>query len=397
MDCLVSLEKGLEIIDKNINGLNYEIVDILESLNRISFEDIYSEINIPPFNKSAMDGYAIDTNDKSESLEVIHTVFAGDKSYEKLRFGKVIKIMTGAEIPIGANAVIKKEDVIVKDNLISFNKNIEIDENICYLGEDILKGERIVNQNKKLDYADIGLLASCGIKRLKVYRSPKIALITTGDEVVDLNIKALDNGKIYNTNKYSILSRLKELGFKVDYINHLEDDSFNIRKIIEELSIDYDLIITTGGVSVGDKDLIIKSLNYNNENILFWKVDIKPGSSMAFSKINNVAIVSLSGNPTAALTTFELIVVPILNKFLGGNRVDIIKEKAILKDNILNKGGKIRFLRGKAYIENSVQYVELTQLKSGNGIISSNRNSNCLIFTKEKEKKQGDIIDIIKL
>lgn len=397
MDCLVSLEKGLEIIDKNINGLNYEIVDILESLNRISFEDIYSEINIPPFNKSAMDGYAIDTNDKSESLEVIHTVFAGDKSYEKLRFGKVIKIMTGAEIPIGANAVIKKEDVIVKDNLISFNKNIEIDKNICYLGEDILKGERIVNQNKKLDYADIGLLASCGIKRLKVYRSPKIALITTGDEVVDLNIKALDNGKIYNTNKYSILSRLKELGFKVDYINHLEDDSFNIRKIIEELSIDYDLIITTGGVSVGDKDLIIKSLNYNNENILFWKIDIKPGSSMAFSKINNSAIVSLSGNPTAALTTFELIVVPILNKFLGGKRVDIIKEKAILKDNILNKGGKIRFLRGKAYIENSVQYVELTQLKSGNGIISSNRNSNCLIFTKEKEKKHGDIIDIIKL
>lgn len=397
MEYLISLEKGLEIINKNIKKLNYEVVDILKSLNRVAFDDVYSLINIPPFNKSAMDGYAIDIKDKSENLDVIETIFPGDKPSESLVYGTTIKIMTGAKVPKGANAVIKKEDVNIDGRLISLNKKILLYENICLKGEDILKGEMILNKNKKIDYCDIGCLASCGVRDVKVYKEPKIALITTGDEVVDLNVLNLEECKIYNTNKYSILARLKELSFKVDYINHVKDDVLEIRREIEKLSKDYDLIITTGGVSVGDKDLIIKALNYNDKNIVFWKVDIKPGSAMAFSKINNCGIVSLSGNPTAALTSLELVVVPILNKFIGKEKVEIIKEKAILKSYILNKGEKARFFRGRVYIENTIQYVELTQVKSGNGIISSNRNSNALIFIKDRGKNIGDLIDIIKL
>lgn len=396
MEHLVSLERGLKIIDENIKNLSYEEVDLLEALGRTSFEEIYSSINIPPFDKSAMDGYAIDIKDKGRRLEVVHTIFAGDNPLISLSLGEAIKIMTGAKIPKGANAVIKKEDVILEDKLISLNKDISIGENICPKGEDIFKGQLILNKNKIIDYGDVGILASCGISKIKVYKKPKIALITTGDEVVDLNSLNLDEGKIYNANKYSILARLKELDFDVGYISHIKDDSLDIRKLIKELSINYDLIITTGGVSVGDRDLMIESLNYE-DNILFWKVNIKPGSAMAFSKIKNCAIVSLSGNPTAALTTFELMVVPILNKFSGKERVEIVKEKAILKNNILSKEEKIRFLRGRYYVEGFVQYVDLVQTKSGNGIITSNRNSNCLIYIKEKEKKAGEIIEIIKL
>lgn len=396
MENLVSLERGLKIIDENTKNLSYEEVDILEALGRTSFEEIYSSINIPPFDKSAVDGYAVDLKDKRESLEVVDTIFAGDNPLISLSLRESIKIMTGAKIPKGANAVIKKEDVILKDKVISLNKDIKIGENICTKGEDIYKGQLILNNNKIIDYGDVGILASCGISKIKVYKKPKIALLTTGDEVVDLNNLDLDEGKIYNTNKYSILARLKELDFKMDYISHLKDDSLNISKVIKELSINYDLIITTGGVSIGDKDLIIESLNYE-DNILFWKINIKPGSAMAFSNINKCAVVSLSGNPTAALTTFELIIVPILNKFSGKERVEIVKEKAILKNNILNKGEKIRFLRGRYYIEGFVQYVDLVQTKSGNGIITSNRNSNCLINIREKEKKAGEIVEIIKL
>ncbi|MDI9216222.1 molybdopterin molybdotransferase MoeA [Clostridium tertium] len=401
MKSFISLEEAIEILNNNVNNLNIEEVDLINGLNRVISENIYAQINNPPFNKSAMDGYALisrDTESNNKKLKVIDKVYAGGNCSSIVKENTAIRIMTGAPIPKGANAVIKQEDVILQDDYIILKKSVKENENICIKGEDISKGALLLNINKKLDYADIGILASTGLKKVNVYKKPKIAFISTGDEVMDIGLE-LEKGKIYNSNKYSILSRINELGYEAKYINHINDDFNAIGSYIEEISKKVDLIITTGGVSVGEKDLLKDAINTTSGEKLFWKITIKPGSAVLCSKVNNSIVISLSGNPTAALTTFELLVKPTLEKLSGYKEIKINREKAILSQDIKKKSPQRRFIRGYVEVDNCKQYVHITQTKSGNGILSSAINSNCIIEieTNNDGKNQGDLVDIIKL
>ena len=189
----------------------------------------------------------------------------------------------------------------------------------------------------------------------------------------------LTEGKIFNSNKYTIMARVNELGYDIKYTNHVKDSERDIEEYIKKFSNDVDLIITTGGVSVGEKDLLNKSIDNINGEKLFWKVKIKPGSAVLCSKVNNTLIISLSGNPTAALTAFELFVKTSLEKMSGYDKVEIKREKAILCDNFNKKSPQRRFIRARVVIEEGKQMVYITQVKSGNGILSSNLNSNCMI------------------
>lgn len=400
MRSFISLNEALEILNENVDNLDIEEVDLINGLNRVVSENIYAQINNPPFNKSAMDGYAFICNNKeliNKRLKIIDKVYAGGVCNNIVSEETAIKIMTGAPIPKGANAVIKQEDVVIEEDYIILRKNINENENICIKGEDILQGSLLLKSNKKLNYADIGILASSGINKIKVYKKPKVAFISTGDEVIDIGFE-LKEGKIYNSNKYSILSRLGELGYDVKYISHINDDSKEIGNCIEQLSKKIDLIITTGGVSVGEKDLLKEAIDITSGEKLFWKINIKPGSAVLCSKINKSIILSLSGNPTAALTTFELLVKPTLEKLSGYKEIKINREKAILLQDIKKKSPQRRFIRGYAEIDNYRQYVHITQTKSGNGILSSAINSNCIIEIEVNNdgKSKGDLVDIIK-
>ena len=226
---------------------------------------------------------------------------------------------------------------------------------------------------------------------------PRIALISTGDEVIDIENKLIE-GKIFNSNKYTIISRVMELGHDVKYINHIKDSQGDIGAEIKKISTDMDLIITTGGVSVGEKDLLNEAINNIDGKRLFWKVKMKPGSAVLCSIVNNAVVISLSGNPTAALTGFELFVKTTLEKLLGRETLEIKREKAVLCDEVRKKSPQRRFIRGKAVIEDGVQNVYLTQVKSGNGILSSNLNSNCMIEVEAGNEglKKGELVDIIK-
>lgn len=401
MRSFISLNEALEILNENVDNLDIEEVDLINGLNRVVSENIYAQINNPPFNKSAMDGYAFICNNKeliNKRLKIIDKVYAGGVCNNIVSEETAIKIMTGAPIPKGANAVIKQEDVVIEKNYIILRKNINENENICIKGEDILQGSLLLKSNKKLNYADIGILASSGINKIKVYKKPKVAFISTGDEVIDIGFE-LKEGKIYNSNKYSILSRLGELGYDVKYISHINDDSKEIGNCIEQLSKKVDLIITTGGVSVGEKDLLKEAIDITSGEKLFWKINIKPGSAVLCSKIDKSIILSLSGNPTAALTTFELLVKPTLEKLSGYKEIKINREKAILLQDIKKKSPQRRFIRGYVEIDNYRQYVHITQTKSGNGILSSAINSNCIIEIEVNNdgKSKGDLVDIIKL
>lgn len=401
MRSFISLEEAIEILNLNVSKLDKEKLSLINCVNRIIFEDVTSMVNSPPFNKSAMDGYAIISEDtlKGEALlEIVGEIYAGDSNNIDIDNGKAIKIMTGAKIPKGANSVIKKEEVLLEGNKIIISRQVKLNENICFMGEDIKENDLIIKEGKKLNYADIGILAACGIKTINVYKKPKIAFISTGDEVVDIT-ERLDDGKIFNSNKYTILARLKELGYDISYISHVSDSYKKIGEDIMNACKVSDLIISTGGVSVGDKDLLKEAIDYANGEKLFWKVKIKPGSALLASKVNNKLVISLSGNPTAAITTFELLVKPILSKFMGQDRVNIKRDKGILINEFNKKSKQRRYLRGKVITNEKGQFVEITQIKSGNGILSSTINSNCLIELEEGNEgvKSGDTVNIIKI
>ena len=206
-------------------------------------------------------------------------------------------------------------------------------------------------------------------------------------------------GKIYNSNKYSIISRILELGYYVKKILHIKDDYKEIGNAIEEISKEVDMIITTGGVSVGEKDLLKNAIEVTSGEKLFWKILIKPGSAVLCSKVNEAIVISLSGNPTAALTTFELLAKTTLEKLSGYKEIKIKREKAILADGNIKKSSKRKFVRGYVEIKDCNQYVYVTQRKSGNGILSSTINSNCIIEIQanNEEIQTGDLVDIIKL
>lgn len=400
MKSFISLEEAINILNDNVEHLDVEEVNLIDGIKRVLATDIYSTIDNPPFDKSAMDGYAVIADDSKlkDKVKVIDKVFAGSLCESIVTSKTSVRIMTGAPIPSGANAVIKQEDVTLSaDNYIILNKSVKENENICFKGEDIQKGSLLVEKGKKLDYADIGIIASTGIEKIKVYKLPKIALISTGDEVIDID-DILTPGKIFNSNKYSIISRIKELEYDIKYTTHVKDSESSIEEYIKKFSNDMDLIITTGGVSVGEKDLLNKSIDNINGKKLFWKVKIKPGSAVLCSKVNNALVVSLSGNPTAALTAFELFIKTSLEKMCGYDKLEVKREKAILCDNFSKKSPQRRFIRARAVIEEGKQMVYITQIKSGNGILSSNLNSNCMIEVQGENDglKVGEIVDIIK-
>lgn len=400
MKSFISLEEAINILNENINNLEVEEVNLIDSVKRVLAENIYSKIDNPPFNKSAMDGYAIIAEDSlsKDRINIIDKVFAGEVCKSIVNTKMAVRIMTGAPIPKGANAVIKQEDVtICDDGFIILNKEIKENENVCFKGEDIKSGTLLVKQNKKLDFADIGIIASTGIDKVKVYKTPKIALISTGDEVIDVDSK-LEYGKIFNSNKYTIISRIKELGYDIKYTKHIRDIESEIGSYIDDISKEVDLIITTGGVSVGEKDLLNEAIDKINGKRLFWKVKMKPGSAVLCSIVNKSIVISLSGNPTAALTAFELFVKTTLEKLSGKENIEINREKAILCNNFSKRSPQRRFIRGRVSIENGKQNVYITQVKSGNGILSSNLDSNCMIEVEAGNEgiKEGILVDVIK-
>ena len=400
MKSFISLEEAIDILDENVKAIGTEEIDLINATGRVLAEDIYSLIDNPPFNKSAMDGYAIlaENSGSNDKIKIIDKVFAGEVSNYEVTNKTAIRIMTGAPIPNGANAVIKQEDTIKNDEEhITLTKKIKANDNICFKGEDIKKGSLLVNKNKKIDFADIGIIASSGISKIKVYKNPKIALLCTGDEVIDVN-SDLTEGKIFNSNKYTIMARVCELGYNILEVKHVRDIEGDIEKYIENISQNVDLIITTGGVSVGEKDLLNHAIDNIGGKRLFWKVKMKPGSAVLCSIVNNALVVSLSGNPTAALTAFELFVKTSIEKLSGIEKIEVKREKATLCDNFNKKSPQRRFIRGRVVIEEGKQKVYITQVKSGNGILSSNLNSNCMIEVEggSEALHSGETVDIIK-
>ncbi|EGT0694771.1 molybdopterin molybdotransferase MoeA [Clostridium perfringens] len=406
MKKFIALEEALEILNKNTKVLKSEVVSIKDSLKRVLYGDVKSKINNPPFNKSVFDGYAFKSEDSKGTskenpveLKIVDEIFAGDFSEIEIKSGEAIRIMTGAPIPVGADCVLKQEETERHGDLVKIFKEMKANENISFMGEDIQIGETLIKKGKRLDYADLGIMASSGISEVLVYKKPRVSIISTGDEVCDIN-STLKPGKIYDSNLYSLSARIEELGYHVLSMEHVGDNILKIGEAIEKAFEKSDIVFTTGGASVGEKDLMQKVSESIGFEKLFWKIKIKPGSAVVCSKREEKILVSLSGNPNAALTTFELLGKSILKKLEGEEEnINIKREKGILMDSFNKKSPQRRFLRGNVIYDEKGARVYITQIKSGNGILSSLLNANCLIEIEKRNEglNRGEVVNIIKL
>lgn len=406
MKKFIALEEALEILNKNTKALKSEVISIKDSLKRVLYGDVKSKINNPPFNKSVFDGYAFKSEDSKGTskenpieLKIVDEIFAGMWPDREIKSGEAIRIMTGAPIPVGADCVLKQEETERHGDLVKIFKEMKANENISFMGEDIKIGETLIKKGKRLDYADLGIMASSGISEVIVYKKPKVSIISTGDEVCDIN-STLKPGKIYDSNLYSLSARIEELGYNVLSMEHVGDNILKIGEAIEKAFEKSDIVFTTGGASVGEKDLMQKVSESIGFEKLFWKIKIKPGSAVVCSKREEKILISLSGNPNAALTTFELLGKSVLKKLEGEEEnINIKREKGVLMDSFNKKSPQRRFLRGNVIYDEKGAKVYITQIKSGNGILSSLLNANCLIEIEKGNEglNRGEVVNIIKL
>lgn len=401
---LLSLEDGLQLVLEHVRTVGAEIVDILGLLGRVSGEDITAGVSIPPFDRSPLDGFAVRAVDiaaaKPEQpveLEVIGEIPAGTCGERVVAQKQAVKILTGAPIPDGADVIIRFEDVEQLENRIRVFAPSPPFTNCCFAGEDIKKGETVLTAGTLLGPGEIGILASQGIQRAKVFRTPRIAVLSTGDELVELD-EALRPGKIYNSNLYGLTAHIRQMGCQPVCCGLAPDNSEIIATEIDKVLPGVDMLITTGGVSVGDYDLVRESLCQVGAEVLFWRLDMRPGTPVMCSTKDGKLIISLSGNPTAAMVVFYLLAAPVIRRLMGHDNWENISTTAELRDEFTKSRGQRRFLLGHSYTEQGKMKVKLTG-KQSPGRVTSILGCNTLIDVPPNSGplRVGDQVKIIML
>jgi len=313
---LPALMNDLPLIDEEESQL------LLSAIGRVLAENLIASIDVPPYDNSAMDGYAINSADIAAGkmfLEVAQRIPAGEVG-GKLGVGQAARIFTGAPIPVGADAVVMQENCERLENAVHILQGVNPGANIRHAGEDIKAGSTLLSSGHRLVAQDMGILASVGLTTVKVKRQLKIALMTTGNELVQPGTK-LAPGQIYNSNFYSIAVLLYNLGAQVIDVGMVSDDLESTEKALQEAASNADCIISTGGVSVGEEDYV-KAAVENFGQLKLWKLAIKPGKPIACGEIANTPFFGLPGNPVSAFVTFCLVVRPCLLTMLGCSDVE---------------------------------------------------------------------------
>jgi len=340
----VTIEKALELIYTNTKVKSIKILPIEEVLGFVLAEDITATHNLPPFDNSAMDGYAVKVSDSSESLSVCHTIFAGDNYAEELQPHTAIKIMTGAKIPLGTQCIVPIEDITQEGEKIVLPDNLTLSKHIRLAGEDIKAGTQLLSHGDRINAHQVTLLASQGISHVKVYKKPRIALFASGNEL-KMHFEQVEDYQLYNTNTPTLLSRAKELGCEVEFIGTAKDTMEDIKAHIKS-ALECDLVITSGGVSVGDADFTKEAFGAFGYEILFDKIAIKPGKPTTFGKVGDTLVLNLPGNPLAAALNFELFGQSIIYALSGVKAKFISSINAKMKNDYTLKAGRRTLVPG---------------------------------------------------
>jgi putative molybdopterin biosynthesis protein len=353
---LLSLDEARQTINRYFKPkpLGVEGVSLFEAHGRVLAESVIAPLDIPPFNRSTVDGYAVRAEDTYRAeennpaiLKICGVVNVGEPPKIRVGQGETAEIVTGAPIPEGADAVVMVEYTERKDNALYVSRPVSKDGNIMKAGSDIKKGEKMLNAGQMLSATEIGVLAALGLAKVNAYVVPRVAVLSTGGEVSELGRK-LPQGRIYDINAYSLSSAVRESGSEPAYLGVIPDDASKLKKAIEHALPSADMIITSGGVSVGPKDLMPQVLNaFGKPGVIVSGIAVKPGKPTTAAVIGEKMIFSLPGHPTSALLIFYLLVRPTLQKMAGMKETELSQMKAISTMTMFPAKGRRTFIMVK--------------------------------------------------
>ena len=397
---MISLSEALTRIEARMVPVHAcERLPIRQCLNRVNNEAVKSPLNVPPLPNSAMDGYAIAIDslvaDSIVELEVIGSAYAGTPFRQDCGAGQCVRIMTGALIPAGTDTVVMQEQVQVgEDNRIRIDSDHRGGENIRLAGEDVQQGEIVIEAGVRLNPADLGILASLGIAQLQVKRKPVVAFFSTGDELVSVG-KPLEPGMIYDSNRYSLYGMLAQLPVDVLDLGVVRDNPESMREVLADAAARADLIISTGGVSVGEADYVKPALE-DLGSTEFWKIAIKPGRPLTFGQIGSSIFMGLPGNPVAVMVTFSQLVAPAIGVLSGASMRAPRLVPARSLESLRKKPGRTEFQRGIAVLDENNLWQVCKTGKQGSGILTSMSRANCLIVLPDDNAgvEPGDEVSI---
>lgn len=404
---MISVEEALDKILARIQPLGSEKVSILEALGRVMAENIYANRDIPPLDNSGMDGYSVRSEDVQNAsshhpvlLEVMEDLPAGFVSKKRVEKGKAIRIMTGAPIPRGADTVVPVEDTGKKGGFVSIFKAIPLGEYIRKAGEDVKKGERVVSAGDLIRPSDVGMLASVGRSFVSVYQRPLVAILCTGEELVDVD-GILDEVKIVSSNSYTLAAQVKDCGALPLQLGIARDRKDEIEEKLRQ-GIRADVLISSAGVSVGDYDFVKDALQALGMEMIFWKVAMQPGRPLVFGTIQGKPVFGLPGNPVSSMVSFEQFVRPSLLKMMGHRQLFRPVIDAIVTEDIQKRPGRRHFTRAFVTFEKD-QYFVIPTGPQGSGILKSMVKANSLIIIPEDceivragEKVKVQLLDIVR-
>ncbi len=390
---MLSLEQALNQMLAQLpfpSSDNARIVKLDQAVNRICAQDVVSPLNVPAFDNSAMDGYAVRLSDLRQSmrLTIAGKAFAGNPFHGEWTAQSAVRIMTGAMLPVGADAVIMQEDAEVNaDGTVTFKTLPKPGQHIRRCGEDIKKGEIVLKTGEKLTALSLPMLASLGISDVAVLPRLKVAVLSTGDELVPVG-QPLENGKIYDTNRFTVKLMLEKLNCEVLDFGILPDDQQQFERAFIAAQKQADLVITSGGVSVGEADFT-KTVLEKLGQVNFWKIAIKPGKPFAFGKLENAWFCGLPGNPVSALVTFYQLMQPAIAKLSGYRYWQPPRRfPAIAVANLKKAPGRQDFQRGVYRLNAQGQFEAEPVGFQGSHIFSSFVKSNCFIVL---EAERGNV------
>ena len=393
-------EKILELITPISD---YKTLALRDCLGQVLAEDIQSPLDVPNHANSAMDGYALRgadlPTDSKKEFAIAGIAFAGQAYTGVCQPNTAIRIMTGAALPAGTDTVVMQEKVeVLAEDRILIGTGSKVGQHTRLAGEDIAKGSIVVSAGHRLNAADLGVLASLGLGELRVRRQPRVVFFSTGDELRSIG-DTLGPGEVYDSNRYSLFSMLSEQGVEIHDLGVVRDDPDALRETFRSAMLMGDVVITSGGVSVGEADHI-KDIVDELGSIDFWKIAIKPGRPLAFGKLEgqagNTLFFGLPGNPVAVMVTFQQFVVPALHYLASGKPYRPLIVDAIAASDLRKRPGRFEFQRGiLAYDDNGRLLVESTG-HQGSGILSSMSRANCFILLNEDQGpvKAGDLVKV---
>lgn len=388
----VSIIEALDIIYQNTSAVSTEIIPIEAALGRIAAADYVAKFDLPRFDNSAMDGYAVKCADAGITVTCQEVLYAGDTPKTRLTEGHAIKIMTGAPIPMGCEAIVPIEKVKIQGDQVTLPASIENNAHIRYAGEDIKSGVPYLYQGEKINAYSIALLASQGVTHLVVRRKIKVSVFGTGDELRS-HFEKITPHQLYNSNTPMFLARAQELGCEVRYIGNSGDSIDSLKKVIKS-AMDADIILTSGGVSIGDKDFTKEAFSNLGMKTYFSQVDIKPGKPTTYGKIGESAIVNLPGNPLASMVNYEIFVCALIAKMSGANAYHHGTIHTQIAHDHQIRGGKYAVCLGHF---DGVSFAPLAQQLPG--MVSPMHKANAMIITTPNLKllQKGSPVKIIPI